>query len=409
MQLEAVNPDLPLLVEKEALLDGLITDGGKSEMVSSRNYRIPMQFALPGAYGKVNLDGGDFPRGGKGQYAVGTVTPLATCTPLEFTQLAKMVTSGGNVSTVDAIAKNIAQCMEALKLNRDKALQTDGTGKLGTVASTYGGAGANPITLSSTPFGARLLQTGQKIQVFNGNALRGSATITDIGNGLGGTQSITVDAVPGGTIAGDFIRVDGVENGGPIFLNGIPVFHSTATAGSVLGIARTNSYVQANGVNAGSASLTQPMIRLAKNQIRQALGDDAVKSLRIHLHPSQVQAYEELGFQIQQVTLNDGKASSLDLMFSGKKTMDGHEFIENIHADQTRIDLMNLALWGKVRWGQGTFWYEVESQRMWPIPAAAGGGWSSGVICFLIDALQYYVNNMRGLGSITSLAVPAGN
>jgi hypothetical protein len=411
IQLEAVSPELPLLAEKEAQLDSRIQDAGKAEMVSTRNFRIPMQVALPGAVAKVNLDGGDFPRGGKGKYDVGTVTPIAYCVPLEFTQLAKMTGSGGNVSTIDVVARNIAQCIDALKNNRDKFLQTDGTGKLATVKSDYAGAGANPITLSATPFGARLLAIGQKVQVFNGNALRNPCTITDIGNSLGGSQAITVDAVPAGTVAGDFIRVDGVENGGPLFLNGIPVFHSTSTAGNVLGIARTNSYVVAQGVNAASASLTQPMIRLAKNQIRQKLGDAAVKGLVFHTHPSQLDSYEQLGFTLQTIPLQGGNAGggTLDLMFSGQRKMDGHEVIENIHADQTRIDLLNFDVWGKVKWGDGTFWYEVEGNRMWPIPAAAGGGWSSGVITFLVDCLQYYANNMVGLGSISSLAVPAGN
>lgn len=405
VQLEAVSPELPLLVEKEGTLDAMIYDGGKSEMVSSRNFRIPMQTALPGAVAMISLDGGDLPRGGKPAFDVGTVTPLAFCVPLEYTELAKRTGAGGNVSTVNVISKSIAQCMDALRNNRDKFLQTDGTGKLATVTSVA----SLVITLNATPFGSRLVARNQKIQVFNGNAVRGSATITDLGNELGGTQTITVDAVPGGTVGGDFIRVDGVANTTPIFLNGIPVFHSTSTAGSLLGIARTNSYVVAHGVNAGSAQLTLPMIRVAKNQIRQSLGEDAVKSLKVHLHPTQVQAYEELGFQLQQITLGDGKASNLDLMFSGKKSMDSMELIENIHADQTRIDLMNLDVWGKVKWGDGPFWYEVEGQRIWPIPSTTAGQWTTGVVCWLTDALQYYVNNAKALGSITSLAIPVGN
>lgn len=405
VQLEMVDNELPLLVEKETVLDSRIQDAGKSERVSTRNYRIPMQVALPGAVAKVNLDGGDFPRGGKSKYDVGQVTPLAYCVPLEFTKLADLTGSGGNVSTIDVISRNIADCMAALRLNRDKFLQTDGTGKLATVTSVAGLV----ITLNATPFGARLLAVGQKVQVFNGTTLRGSCTITDISQGLGNTQTITVDAVPGGTIGNDFLRVDGAENGAPIFLNGIPVFHSTATTGSVLGISRTNSYVVANGVNAASASITQPMVRLMKNQIRQRLGEAALKGIEMHTHPSQLSSWEDIGYQMQTAPLNNGKAGDFDPMYQGKKTMDGHNVIENIHADQTRIDALNLKFWGKVKWGKGPFWYEVEGQRMWPIPAAAGGGWSSGVICFLVDCIQYYVNNMAALSSITSLTVPQGN
>jgi hypothetical protein len=408
IQLEAVSPELPLLAEKDSKLDSRIKDIG-SQMVSSRNYRIPMQVSLPGAYGLVSIDGGDFPRGGKPKFDVGTVTPLATCVPFEYTLESKVTGSGGNVSTVDVITRSLAQCMDALKNNRDKALQTDGTGKVATVTSVA----ALVITLNATPFGARLLAIGQTVQVFNANAVRGSCTITDIGQGLGNTQTITVDAVPGGTIGGDFIRVNGVATGTPIFLNGIPVFHSTSTAGSLLGIARSNSYVVANGVNASSASLTRPMIRLAENQVRQRLGDDAVQQLVVHTHPSQVQSYDEMGWDIQVQQLGaDGKATGFDPLIPARtkgRTMAGHELIENIHADQTRVDFLNFAVWGKVKWGKGTFWYDVEGNKTFPIPAAAGGGWSSGVIAFLLDALQFYANNMASLTSITSLAVPAGN
>jgi hypothetical protein len=408
IQLEAVSPELPLLAEKDSKLDGRIKDIG-SEMVSARNYRIPMQVALPGQYGLVNIDGGDFPRGGKPKFDVGQVTPLATCVPFEYTLLSKVTGQGGSVSAVDVITRSLAQCMDALKNNRDKALQTDGTGKLATVSSVAGSV----ITLNATPYGARLLAQGQTVQVFNGNTLRGSCTISDLGQALGGAQTITVDAVPGGTIGGDFIRVNGVANGAPIFLNGIPVFHSTSTTGSVLGISRSNSYVVAQGVNASSASLTRPMIRLAENQIRQALGDDAVQQLEVHTHPSQVQSYDEMGWDIQVQNLGpDGKPTGFDPMIPARskgRTMAGHPLIENIHADQTRVDFLNFAVWGKVKWGKGTFWYDIEGQKMWPIPAQAGGGWSSGVIAFLLDALQFYVNNLRALGTISSLAVPAGN
>lgn len=408
IQLEAVSPELPVLVEKEAALDGRISDGGKSQMVSARNYRIGMQTSLPGASAMLGLDGGDFPRGGEPGFDVGTVTPLAHCVPLEFTELARLTGSGGSVSVVDVISRSISQCMDTLKRNRDCFLQTDGTGKLATVLSTYAGGGANPITLAASPFGSRLLGVGQKVGIFNGNALRGSCTILAKGDSIGGTQSITVDAVPAGTVAGDFIRVDGVANGAPVFLNGIPVFVSTSTAGAVLGINRSNPYVVAQGFNAGSSSFTFPMFRLAKNQILHKLGPEALSGLVVHLAPAQKAVFENLGFQLQTMPLNNGKPGGDFDPFLSIKTLDGHEIIQNIHADVTRVDLLNLSAWGKVKWGKGTFWYEVEGLgRMFPIPGT-NGGWSSGVACFLVDCIQYYVNNMVSQGGLTSLAIPTG-
>src|SRR5947209_20495933 len=148
---------------------------------------------------------------------------------------------------------------------RDVFLQTNGDGKLATVDAAYAGGGANPIVLASQPWGARLLHLGQKVQVFTSNFAtnRGPCTVNSIANTLGGTQSITVDAVPTATAPGDIIMVDGLATGNDPFINGIPVFHSTATTGTLMGLSRANSYVVANGVNASSSRITLTLLSLA--------------------------------------------------------------------------------------------------------------------------------------------------
>lgn len=413
LQLEGVSRNLPLLVEKEDNLDKRFKDMGRAERVSTRNYRITMQTALPGVVSKVNLDGGDLPRGGHSQYDVGTITPLSFCVPLEMTLLAKMTGQGQNVSIEDVVSRNIADCISQLSRQRDIFLNTDGTGKLAVVDSVNGNVInlRSPSTTTTFGFGAHLLGKQQTVQIFNGNALRGACGVSDLSNELGATQSITVDAVPPGTAAGDIVRVDGVENGSPVFINGIPVFHSNATAGSVIGISRTNSYVVATSVNAGGAAITQPMLRLAKNKTRNALGEEGMKGLLVHTHISQVDSWEQLGYPMMVIPMANGTGpATFDPTFSGPKKMDGMEIIDSIHADAQRIDILNPAVWGKVTWSEGPFWFDLEGQKVWPIPAAGGtGSLSTAFISFLIDTLQYYVDNLKACTSITSLGVPQGN
>ena len=74
--------------------------------------------------------------------------------------------------------------------------------------------------------------------------------------------------VPAGTVPGDFIMVAGVAATTPVFLYGIPYFHNTATTGTFLGINRTQNYVVANGVAAGGAPLSLPMLRAALKRQR---------------------------------------------------------------------------------------------------------------------------------------------
>jgi hypothetical protein len=408
--MEKVQEAIPFLVEIEGTLDRMLQDNGRAERVSTRDYRIPMITQIPGAVAKINLDSPTigFPAGDATGTDVGKLTPLALCVPLQWTKLAEL-TGDKTVAVTNMVDRTLADATKSLRRFRDIFLQTDGTGKLATVDAAYAGGGANPITLSKTPFGARLLARGQTVGVWNGNALRGTCTITKVSKNLGGTQAITVDAVPVGTVAGDFIRVDGVEDGAPIFISGIPVFHNTSGTGTTLGIDRSNEYVVANGVDMNSALISQVALRLSLNQIVQRLGEEAVQGLFFHTHPSQVAAYEQLGFPLQTIPLSGGKADGMDLLFRGKKEIDGHAIVPNIHAAQDRWDLMQSKVWGKVKWGNPPFWYRaMDGERIFPIYAANGSP-TAGVRAFLVDAYQNFVDNAAGIGVISGCAVPSKN
>lgn len=417
VQLEVVQETIPFLVEKTDALDKYIQDNGRARKVSTKSYRIAFQTAMPASVAKINLDSSQvaFPAGGSAEWQQGTLTPLAFCVPIEWTKLAELAAQG-EVAINNTVATQLGQATDALKNFRDIFLQTDGTGKLATVLSVDFVNNiitlAGPTGAQTSGFAARNLKKNQFVLVFNGNAVRPSGNgygnsiqILKLNNSLGGTQSIVVDTVPAGCAPGDFIRVDGVEDGGPIFVNGIPVFHSTSIAGTTLGIDRSNSYIVANGIDNGGAQITQPVLRLPFNQIRQALGDEGLKELLIHTHPAQVAAYEELGWNLQTIPLADGKAKGLDLLFAGKKEIDGRAFIENIHADETRLDYMNMRAWGKVKWGNPPFWFTQEGRRVFEI-YASNGSITAGARSFLVDAYQTYCDNMKSISSVTNTRVP---
>lgn len=411
LQLEDVNDIIPLLVEAAHCLDARIKDNGRSNRVSTKSFRVRIQTALTGAVSKINLDGGSLPSGGSSQWDQFLVTPLAYAVPIQYTRLADLVGEPKDVATINPVSKTIADAAIYIQRMRDIFLQTNGDGKLATVDASYAGGGASPIVLASTPFGARLLHLGQKVHVFNPTFTtdRGACTITAIVNTLGSTQSVTVDVVPAGTVAGDIIVVDGLATGNDPFINGIPVFHSTSTTGTLLGISRSNNYVVANGVNAANASITLPLLRLAQNQIVVSLGEDGLKGQIWHTHPSQIQAYEELGFQLQYVPLADGKAKNFDGLFQ-KMSIDGREILNNVHADQTRWDLVNIKSWGKVKWGNPPFWFKNRGgQTVFQQYDTTSGNPQAVEKSYLVDAIQFYVDNPKSLSSVTSCKVPAGN
>ncbi|HEY7855789.1 MAG TPA: hypothetical protein VIC32_05050 [Terriglobales bacterium] len=401
LQLEKVRPKLPILYERDDAFFSLIQKR-EVERVSTRTARIPLQVQPGGAFGYASFDGGDLGRGSGTSYDFAQITPVGIRFAVEITKLVEYATDATDKAVENAAKRNVADAMKQFRRDLDASLQTAGNGVFGTVASVAGSV----ITLANTPFGARLLHENQNVQVYDPTLTtnRGTATISAVSKSLGGAQTITVNSVPAGTAASDVLVVDGVSGASPTFIYGIPYHHSTSTAGTWMGISRANPYAVANGVNANGAALTLPPIRLAFNQIRQAIGVDSLGSLLWHGHPSQVAAYEELGFVISEIE-KGGSNQDLDLLFRNK-TMGGVKIKENVHADTTRLDLINLETWGRVEWLPIDF-YEVGGSTVFPVYGASGGV-AASYLFYLVTGVQFFVDNPRAVSSVTGLGLPSG-
>jgi len=413
LQLEALNKTIKLLLEKDDTLDNRISERGDITPVSLRSFRVRFQTGFPGNVALLNLDGGIMPSGGFDTWDQGTITPLATVIPVEYSKLTDIIGEGGpKVVSENPVTKTLADVAVQMRKNRDQFLQQAGDGKIAQVDTSYAGGGANPIILASTPWGARLISQNQQVQVMtNAYVLRGSCYVTNCNDKLGAVQSITVDAVPAGTIAGDFIMVAAVAATTPVFLYGIPYFHNTATTGTYLGINRTQNYVVANGVAAGGAPISLPMLRAAMNRVKQSLGTGAVKTQVWHTHMAQTQAYEEMGFAKQFIPMEGGKMPGYDgLTPEGKWTVAGREVIENLHADTTRWDFMEFDSWGKVTWGAAPTWYKNRSgQWIFNQYDPSSGNPTTYESCYYYDARQYFVDNPLAISSVTGLKLPTYN
>lgn len=410
LQLEALNEVIKLLIEKDAKLDARISERGTVTPVSLRSYRLRFQTAFPGNVALFNLDGGVLPAGSFSAWDQGTLTPLATVIPVEYSRLVDIIGAGGpKVVSENPVTKTLSDVAVQMGKNRDQFLQQAGDGKIAQVDTSYT-TNANPIVLASAPWGARLISQGQQVQVMsNTYTLRGACYVTNVNNKLGSTQSITVDAVPSGTTSGDFIMVAGVAATTPVFLYGIPYFHNTSTTGTYLGINRTQNYVVANGVAAGGAPLSLPMLRAAGNRVEQSLGDDALKTQVWHGHQDQLQAYEEMGFAKQEIMMTTGKMPGFDGLTANKSmlTIAGREYVQNIHADITRVDLMDFGSWLKVVWGKAPFWFKNRSgQWVFQIYDPSTGNPTANEGCYYVDCRQYAVDQPQGISSVTGLKVP---
>src|ERR1700733_1096391 len=140
LQLEALNEVIKLLIEKEAKLDARISERGSITPVSLRSFRLRFQTAFPGNVSLFNLDGGILPAGGFSNWDQGTLTPLATVIPVEYSRLVDIIGEGGpKVVSESPVTKTLADVAVQTAKNRDQFLQQAGEGKIGQGDPGYSG------------------------------------------------------------------------------------------------------------------------------------------------------------------------------------------------------------------------------------------------------------------------------
>lgn len=403
LQLEKVRDKLPLLYEVE---DVFFAKVQKKEVmkVSSRNARIPLQVKPGGAMRFVSFDAGDLGRGSGTQYNFAEITPLGLAFAVEISKQVEFSTDSDEKAIENAAQKEVTNAMAQFRRDLNAQLQTAGDGIVGTISSVS----TNVLTMANTPFGARLVRENQPIQVYPANmaASRGEANITSRVAGLGLTQTVTLDAAPGGTIATDVLVTAGLSGASPVGLYGIPYHHNTSTSGTWMGIARSNPYVVANGVNAGSAAVSLPPFRLAINQIRNRLGLSKVGNMVWHMNLATAAGHEEIGLGMSQIIKEGGtNADNLDLLFKSA-VIGGYEIMEDIHADPTRADLVNFDTWGRVEWIPIDY-FRVGNATVFPIYGTSGG-LNSSYIFYLVTGVQYFVDNPAAIGGVSAFALPSG-
>ena len=406
LQLEKVRDKIPLLYERDDILLAMIQQRGDVEQVSTRNMRIPLQVLSGGKGGAYNPDGGDLGRGGGTDYEVAQVTPLYFRFAVEMSTQVRYATNSKEKAIENAVKREVANGMKQFRSFLDMLCQTAGNCVIGTIS-----AAGPPLTMS-VPFGAALVYNGQTVQVYNAalTTNRGTANVTNF-DSVSSTQTITLDANPGGTIATDVLVYEGVSGSGPTGLFGLQYHHSSATSGTWLGLNRATfaPILTTPSVNAGSAALTPGNVRLAINKVRKALGVDQVGKLVAYMNVEQEHAWENLGITVSEVVKEGagGRANDLDLLFTGRKTMGGLPIKVSIHADQTRIDFIDLSHWGRAVTKDIGYFEDGEGKTVFPIYGASGGIAASNIFYFDV-AFQIWIDSPRSGAFINSLARPSG-
>jgi hypothetical protein len=406
LQLEKVRDKIPLLYERDDILLTLIQQRGDVEKVSSRNMRLPLQVNPGGKAGSYNADGGDLGRGAGSSYDVAQISPMFFKFAVEITKLVEYATNSREKAIENAAKREVANGMKQFRAFLDKLMQTGGNGVLGTISSIAG----STFTMI-TPPGAALVYVGQTVQVYDATLTtnRGTANVT-AADPISSSQTITVDAVPGGTVANDVIVHDGLSGASPTSLFGIKYHQNSATTGTWLNLNRATYPVQLQTprVNAGNAALTPGNVRLALNKVRKALGINQVGKLIAYTSVEQEHAWENLGITISQIVKEGagGRASDLDLLFTGQKTMSGVPIRSSINADQTRVDFLDLSHWGRAVM-KDIDYFEVGGQTVFPIYGTSGG-LAAAYIFYFDTGFQVFSDSPRSGSFVDALARPSG-
>ena len=410
LQLEKVRDKVPLLYERDDILLTMIQQRGDVEKVSSRNMRLPLQVNPGGKAGSYNADGGDLGRGSGTSYDVAQVSPIFFRFAIEITKLVEYATTGRERAIENATKREVANGMKQFRAFLDKLMQTAGNGVLGTISSVGGAT----FTMA-VPSGAALVYPGQTVQIYDttlttNRNVAASVTTTVLSADPINAQTITVDNVPAGTVATDVIVHDGLTGAQPVSLFGIKYHQNAATTGTWLNLNRATYPVQLQTprVNAGNAALTPSNVRLAINKVRKSLGINHISKLIAYMAVEQEHAWENLGITVSQI-IKEGGASDgndLDLLFSGRKTMSGIPIKSSVNADQTRVDFLDLAHWGRAVLKDIDF-YEVNGNTVFPIYGASGGI-AASYIFYFDTAFQVWDDSPRTGAFIDTLARPQG-
>ena len=412
LQLEKVRDKVPLLYERDDVLLTMIQQRGDIEKVSSRNMRLPLQLIPGGKAGSYSADGGDLGRGSGTTYDVAQVSPIFFRFAVEITKLVEYASNAREKAIENAAKREVANGMKQFRSFLDKVIQTAGNGVLGTISAIN----SNTFTMA-VPSGAALVYVGQTIQIYdptlttNRNVAASVVSSVTAADPISPTQTITVDNVPTGTSVNDVIVHDGLTGANPVSLFGVKYHQNNATTGTWLNLNRATyaQQLQTPRVNAGNSALVPGYVRLAINKVRKALGTSQLGKLIAYTSVEQEHAWENLGITISQVIKeggSGGRASDLDLLFSGRKTMSGVPIKSSVNADQTRVDFLDLSHWGRAVM-KDIDYFEVGGQTVFPIYGASGGI-AASFIFYFDTGFQVWNDSPRSGSYIDSLARPSG-
>lgn len=405
-ELERVEPTVPTLFDRDSVFYANI-EKRPVEKVSARDMRIPLELRPGGLFGHYDPAGGDMGRGEGPSFDKALINTVHLKHAVEWHKKADWATDDARKSVVQTFRYLLAKSMSEFRRHVDSLMMTAGNGKVGTISAVSNAGGFDTYTLGTDGFGARLLRSGQKVNVYLSDlsALRHatgsetSITYLDLEN-----KQIKVATVTGSAPT-DVLLLSGLSGASPTSLLGVPYHHNNASTGTWLGLDRAaNPEIRASRVNANSAPLSLPFPRLAVNKLGDRVGIDNGMKFQAWMHPCQIQAYEDLG-QMVTVINKEAKQQGLDLYFDVAQ-LAGVPIKKSYSWDKKRIDFIVNEAWGRAEMHPAGF-YEEGGRKVFELRGASGGV-AAASIFYIVASFNLFLKNPTQGVYIDNLAVPSG-
>lgn len=406
LELERVSKKLPVLFERDSTFYSQIAKGS-AEKVSNREMRVPMEIRPGGRPGHFDPDGGDLGRGDASTYDRALVSVAHLKYAVEFTKKGKWGTDSDAKAIKSSVRDTVAKSMASFRRFNDALFMQNGNGVLGTISAIA----SQTYTLNSDGFGAKLLQFGQYVNIYDTTLATNRTSGGEkyiVGLDLA-AKTITVDSAVAGVTVGDKVVVSGVSGASPASIFGVPYHISDASTGTWLGYNRANfPEVRANSVDAASSALSLNQARLLMNKIGDRLGSDNeyMSGIQAWMHPAQDHAHENLA-QLYMNIQKQAKEENVNLYFGKGKQLAGADAKVSFAWNQFRIDFFNPKVFGRAEMYPMDFYKSEDGRTMFEIRGSSGGIATADIFYYIVGH-QLFCYNPAATGFIKNLTVPSG-
>lgn len=410
---ETVDPILHKMFENDKSFYFQLTKQ-RTQEVSMRPHRIPIQFTPTGVTSGYDPDGGDMGVGNGAVIDHAELTPIYHLIRAKLTQKAIYTTDSSKKAVMKANTLIIADMVKTLQMAIDQRAQSNGNDQLGIVSSV-----AATVATMQVPNGANGVYDGAQVNII-------SADMTTLRNPAGpltvqvhdevesNTITFTTDISTLGIVNGDLVVDPFITPSNPFGLFGIQYQQSNATTGTWQNLDRS-AYpfnLRTSRVNAGGAALQHLHIMQIIAKMKKSIGIDEFQKgkYKAYTNTDQEVSYKQLGIAVQVMNFQtpQGKVGEpLDVIPSHGVEFEGIPLLggqPSIRANQGRIDFLDMSRWGRIVSKEMSFYKDFDGKIAFQQYGNSGGVAASWLLYYDIGHQIFNTCPLAG-GYIDGLAI----